>query len=965
CQLWRSWGIEPDAVMGHSLGEYVAATVAGVLSLEDALKLVAIRARLMQSLPADGGMLAVFAEQELVEEVIESYSQLAVAAINGVANIVISGDDKALEEVKAIFNAQGVETRALNVSHAFHSPAIAPILDELEQTASQIKFQAPDIPLISNLTGKMILPEQVPDAKYWRRHSREPVRFMAGINTMFQQGCEIFIEISPKSILSSLGKSCQQEVKATWLPSLVPKQDNWQVLLESLSALYLRGISIKWSEFDRDYSRSWLSLPTYPFQRKRYWFEKVNLTMNNINEQKSDENKSESQIAELPKSTQKDTILAVLHSDIAQLLRSHPSEVDIYAPFLEMGADSIILMDAVQTIENTFGIKIAIRQLFEQLTTIDALANYIEDNLPPKWTPQLEPAQPAEPKAATTSTEPIMPDMGAFVEVGVTPDATIEMIIKQQLKVMSQQLKLLSGNSMTEQVSLSDHGFLESDHRPPKSNTYFPQGSQQNQADAGVSFYPKLEIEQTASKPSVTNVGLQRKETQFKSLNPIQQEHLDRLILRYTNRTQKSKQRSQAYRQFLADSRSVAGFRPSIKEMLYPIIGERAQGGKFWDVDGNEYVDIAMGFGVLLFGHNPPFITEALEQQIKQGIQIGPQSNLAGEVAQLICEITGMERVTFCNSGTEAVMTSLRLARTATCRSKIALFANSYHGHFDGILATASNDQINAVPIVPGVSPQTVKDVLVLDYDNPKSLDILQAHAHELAAVLVEPVQSRRPDLQPKEFLQQLRQLTQATGTALIFDEVLTGFRIHPGGAQAWFNITADIAIYGKIVGGGMPIGIVAGKTAYMDAIDGGLWNYGDASYPQTEKTFFAGTFNKNHITMASAKAVLEYLQKQGYSLVQELNERTSQLTETLNTYFQTENLPIRIVNFGSLFRFSFSGNLDLLFYHLLEKGIYIWEGRNCFLSTAHTDADIDYLIQAVKNSIEELREGGFLPEAR
>lgn len=437
------------------------------------------------------------------------------------------------------------------------------------------------------------------------------------------------------------------------------------------------------------------------------------------------------------------------------------------------------------------------------------------------------------------------------------------------------------------------------------------------------------------------------------------------MILRYTNRTQKSKQRSQAYRQFLADSRLVAGFRPSIKEMLYPIIGERAQGGKFWDVDGNEYVDIAMGFGVLLFGHNPPFITEALEQQIKQGIQIGPQSNLAGEVAQLICELTGMERVTFCNSGTEAVMTALRLARTATCRSKIALFANSYHGHFDGVLATASNDQINAVPIVPGVSPQTVKDVLVLDYDNPKSLDILQAHAHELAAVLVEPVQSRRPDLQPKEFLQQLRQLTQATGTALIFDEVLTGFRIHPGGAQAWFNIAADIAIYGKIVGGGMPIGIVAGKTAYMNAIDGGLWNYGDASYPQTEKTFFAGTFNKNHITMASAKAVLEYLQKQGYSLVQQLNERTSQLTETLNIYFQTENLPIRIVNFGSLFRFSFSGNLDLLFYHLLEKGIYIWEGRNCFLSTAHTDADIDYLIQAVKNSIEELREGGFLPEAR
>jgi amino acid adenylation domain-containing protein len=224
-------------------------------------------------------------------------------------------------------------------------------------------------------------------------------------------------------------------------------------------------------------------------------------------------------------------------------------------------------------------------------------------------------------------------------------------------------------------------------------------------------------------------------------------------------------------------------------------------------------------------------------------------------------------------------------------------------------------------------------------------------------------VQSRRPDLQPKEFLQQLRQLTEAAGTALIFDEVLTGFRIHPGGAQAWFGIEADIATYGKIVGGGMPIGVVAGKATYMNGIDGGLWNYGDTSYPQAEKTFFAGTFNKNHTGMAAALAVLKHLKRQGSTLQQQLNQRTSQLAATLNAYFEDQDVPIRIVHFGSLFRFTFSGNLDLLFYHLLEKGVYIWEGRNCFLSTAHTDKDIDYVIQAVKDSVEELREGGFLPE--
>jgi glutamate-1-semialdehyde aminotransferase len=225
-------------------------------------------------------------------------------------------------------------------------------------------------------------------------------------------------------------------------------------------------------------------------------------------------------------------------------------------------------------------------------------------------------------------------------------------------------------------------------------------------------------------------------------------------------------------------------------------------------------------------------------------------------------------------------------------------------------------------------------------------LDILQTHADELAAVLVEPVQSRRPNLQPQTFLQQLRQLTQAAGIALIFDEVITGFRIHPGGFQAYSGIEADLVIYGKIIGGGQPMGVIAGKATYMNGIDGGKWNYGDASYPQAEKTFFAGTFNKNHLAMAAARAVLQHLKQQGVALQQQLNHSTSRLAATLNAYFEAENVPIELVHFCSLFRFASTENIDLLFYHLLEKGIYVWEGRNCFLSTAHTDKDIDDLIR-------------------
>lgn len=453
-----------------------------------------------------------------------------------------------------------------------------------------------------------------------------------------------------------------------------------------------------------------------------------------------------------------------------------------------------------------------------------------------------------------------------------------------------------------------------------------------------------------------------------------QQQHLENFIARYTNKTQTSKQLTQASRSVLADRRGSAGFNTVFKEMVYPIIGKYASGSKIWDIDGNEYIDLVMGFGVNLFGHNPPFIQEAIQERLAQGIHIGPQSDLAGEVAQLFCEVTGMERVTFSNTGTEAVMTALRLSRATTGRQKIAMFANSYHGHFDGTLVKRKKIDGNLVviPSFPGVLPHVSQEILVLDYGDFQSLEIIKDHQHELAAVLVEPIQDERPDIQPKEFLLQLREITKNSGIALIFDEILTGFRIHLGGAQAWFGIDADIATYGKIVGGGLPIGIIAGKSTYMDRIDGGMWNYGDASYPQVETTLFAGTYCKHPLSMAAAKAVLKYLKSQGNALQQQLNERTSQFIEKLNTYFQEDAVPIRLANCGSMFNTiplgnpddsenSSVGNLNLIYYYLIHRGVHIFPGGG-LLSTAHTDADMEYIIQSVKDSVKELRESGFLP---
>jgi glutamate-1-semialdehyde aminotransferase/surfactin synthase thioesterase subunit len=348
-------------------------------------------------------------------------------------------------------------------------------------------------------------------------------------------------------------------------------------------------------------------------------------------------------------------------------------------------------------------------------------------------------------------------------------------------------------------------------------------------------------------------------------------------------------------------------------------------------------------------------LQDAIRRQLERGIQIGPQAELAGEVARLVCAITGVERVAFASSGTEAVMTALRLARARTGRPKIALFAGSYHGSFDGVLG--------AIPLTLGAPPGIAEDVLVLEYGQPSALETLREHASEIAGVLVEPVQGRRPELQPAKFLEQLRELTRACKMALIFDEVLLGFRIHLAGAQAWFGVEADLVTYGKILGGGMPIGAVAGKAEYLDFLDGGAWQYGDASTPTREQIWFAGTFNKNPLAMATSQAALEHLRAEGPALQHGLNLKTDALARELNGLFSSRGVDAAVTHFGSLFRFRLPKNLDLFYHHLIARGIYVWEGRSLFLSTAHRDRDLEQLIEAVRSATDSLCTGGFLAE--
>ncbi len=271
-ELWRAWGVTPALVMGHSVGEYVAACVAGVFSLEDGLKLIAARGRLMQALPQNGAMVAVFAEEAAVRAALAPFAgRVDIGAINGPTNIVISGEAAAVAELVAQFDSAGVRSKQLAVSHAFHSPLMEPMLEEFERIAAEIDYAAPRIGLISNLTGTLVTADEVTNARYWRRHVRGAVRFAEAMVALQQQGCRIFLEIGPSPTLLSMGQRCLPEGSGVWLPSLRQGRADWQTMLDSLAGLYVHGVNVDWARFDRDYERRRVILPTYPFQRSRYW----------------------------------------------------------------------------------------------------------------------------------------------------------------------------------------------------------------------------------------------------------------------------------------------------------------------------------------------------------------------------------------------------------------------------------------------------------------------------------------------------------------------------------------------------------------------------------------------------------------------------------------------------------------------------------------------------------------------
>ncbi|HPF92086.1 MAG TPA: aminotransferase class III-fold pyridoxal phosphate-dependent enzyme, partial [Flavobacteriales bacterium] len=699
--------------MGHSIGEFAAGCLAGVFSLEDAVKLVANRGRMMQELPG-GSMLSIrTAEEDVVKKLPAGCS---IAANNGPQLCVASGPHEAIAQLQAELEKDGITCKLLVTSHAFHSPMMDAIVAPYKKVVESVKLSAPRIPIVSTVTAEWLKDDEATSSKYWSDHLRATVRFAQAVKFAWVDADRVMLEVGPRTTATTLARQQSTDSKKqAAVPSLGDSAGNGNELTQLLKAvggLWQSGVLIDWSKFYEREERHRISLPTYAFERIRHWVDPVAMVADGGRAVASTTIEAPVPHEGDANRTPKESLIMQIKHLLEESSGLELAEASDEETFLEMGLDSLFLTQVATSLSKKFGVKISFRQLNEEVPNLDKLADYL--------------------------------------------------LAKGVGSVISSQLSVVSGSRTTD-----------------------------NQQPTTVSA-----LEDAPELKKVFGAQARISKEKVDDMTPQQRAWFDAFVQRYVAKTAKSKAFTQENRKEMADPRVVTGFKPQTKELIYQVVVDKSNGCHLWDIDGNEYVDILSGFGSSMFGYMPDFIKEAVHKQVDTSVEIGPMHPLAAEVSKLLCELTGAERAAVCNTGSEAVLGAMRMARTVTGRSLIISFSGSYHGINDEVIIRGSKSK-KSYPGAPGIMPESVQNMLVLDYGTPESIEIIRERCHEAAAVLVEPVQSRRMEFRPVDFLREVRRITQENGTALIFDEVITGFRTHPNGTQALFGIQADIGTYG------------------------------------------------------------------------------------------------------------------------------------------------------------------------
>lgn len=1006
-KVWLAWGVQPKALIGHSIGEFAAACTAGVFALGDGLRIIAERGRAMQALPG-GSMMSVRLPGAEVAPLL--WGDMAIGSYNGPQLCVVAGPTDQVEQLREKLESRDAACRLLHTSHAFHSPMMDSIVAPFAEFVAQFNLRSPKIPILSTVTGDWMTNQQATDPHYWAQHLRAPVRFSDAIETIWnsEQGdpTRILLELGPRNTLSTLAKQHAKEPKTQLaFPTLSDNPDDnteWYSSLNAMAQLWSSGVDVDWSRLSTDGypipKSQHLSLPTYAFQRQRYFIEpgsapenirgtasgesspRLSLTTTTTPATSPLCNAKAAPVSRLP------AIIASVQSVFENTSGFDLTDFDDDTTFFEMGLDSLLLTQTAVALQKELGIEVTFRQLLEDTSSIHSLSTWLDDQLPSEKfakTATQEACPSSEPiTASATVDQPRGSDLKSNVLTEAPPTVAavpnlasqpatdgsaiqgiVQLQLQAQLQLMQQQLQAFGlSTTATASVTASSVAPILNPARvasePSKPEPSKPEPSKltsQRQADdVNVS-----DSEQTPNAKRFKTVKLSDGK-----LDDAQQQALDEIIRMNNAMMPRSKAYAQEHRRYLADPRTVSGFRPNLKEMTHPIVVDRSKGVHLWDIDGNQYVDFTCGFGSNLLGHSHEITVNAITDQVAKDYAIGPQSPLAGEVAKLFCEVTGNERMAFSNTGSEAVLGCTRLARNYTGRDLIVMFNGDYHGILDEVIVRGSK-KLKSFPAATGIPKGHVENTLILDYGTDESLQIIRENLDRIAGILVEPVQSRRPELQPKAFIQELARMTKDEPTALIFDEVITGLRIGLGGAQQFYGVKADLASYGKVVGGGMPIGVLAGKAKYMDGLDGGFWSFGDDSRPEAGMTYYAGTFVRHPLTLAASKAILQHLRSGGQSMYDRLNHHGDYLAEQMNRVFQELEAPLALAHFGSLFKIQFLEELvysEVFFAGLRRRGMHIWDHRPCLLTLAHQREHIDELVAATFDTIVECQKHGFMP---